>query len=434
MQYKAKQLFIPIPGMLRVEVLQKIRVSNAKRIYVLSLIGFIFAFLLLGLDYIRYSNGKLFSDNQYFYLFLNHLGLFLFIFPILTILFNRDAFYSGLYRYGRFFIYTWTLFLGAMFLTMAILTFSVRTSLSIYFIYIIVANFGLLMVHLDRVLLNGSSLLVISVAILYIFYDDLELLVSNLMEAFGVTVVSFVVSTQIFNAFLMKVISDKSLEEKNAEIAKEKKRGDELLSNILPEEIATELKITGRVKPRHFSSASILMLDFKDFSIISRTLTTEGLIAKLDYCFKNFDRISTKYGLEKIKTIGDAYLCVGGVPIANQTHPFDCILAAREMLAFLEDWKKEQIIQNEPYFEARIGIHSGPVIAGVVGDKKFVFDVWGDAVNVANRMETSSEAGKINISHTTYNLVKHKFSCSNRGKIPIKNQEPINMYFVEASE
>jgi class 3 adenylate cyclase len=174
-----------------------------------------------------------------------------------------------------------------------------------------------------------------------------------------------------------------------------------------------------------------MMLDFKDFSGISRSLTPEGLIAKLDYCFKNFDRITAIYRLEKIKTMGDGYLCVGGVPKSNQTHPFDCIEAAYEMLTFLEEWKTEQMSLNELYFEARIGIHSGPVIAGVVGDKKFAFDLWGDAVNIAARLESSGETGKINISQTTYDLVKHKIACTHRGKIPIKNQEPINMYFVK---
>ena len=430
MQYKTLHLFIPVPQKFRDEVLLKLRISNAQRILIISVVGFFFAFLLSGIDYIRYVSENL-SPNS-LYLCLNHLGFFLFIFPILTIQLNREAFATGTYKYGRFFIHTWMIFLGVMLMTLAVLTFSARGSLSIYFIYIIIANFGLLMVHLDRVLLNGLSLLIISSVIFYLFFGELEIMLNSFMEAFGVTLVSFVVSAQIFNAFLRKVVADKLLEEKNAEIEKEKKRGDELLNNILPKEIANELKATGKVKPRHFSSATIMMLDFKDFSNITRSLTPEGLIAKLDYCFKSFDHITAKHGLEKIKTIGDAYLCVGGVPKSNQTHPFDCISAAREMLVFLEDWKKDQIILNEPYFEARVGIHSGPVIAGVVGDKKFAFDIWGDAVNIAARIESSGEAGKINVSQTTYDLVKHKFSCSHRGKIPIKNQEPLDMYFVEA--
>ena len=245
MQYRAKQLFVSIPNAIRYDVLKKIRISNGKRIYAMSVVGFLFAFLLLGLDYIRYDNGKLLSDYLYFYLFLNHLGLFLFIFPIVTIQLNKESFNKGAFKYGRFFIHTWTLFLGIMLLSMAILTFSVRTSLSIYFIYIIVANFGLLMVHVDRVLLNVASFLVMTLAIYCLFSNNIELLVSNFLEVLGVTVVSFVVSTQAFNAFLIKVIADKSLEEKNAEIAKEKERGDKLLNNILPKDIAAELKTTG---------------------------------------------------------------------------------------------------------------------------------------------------------------------------------------------
>ena len=433
MQYKSQHIFIPIPASLRVSVLRLIRISNAQRIYVISVVGFIFAFLILGLDYIRYNNGKLIPGGLYFYLFLNHLAFFLFIFPILTILLNRESFANGSYKFGRFFIYTWALFLGVMLLSMGILTFIARLSLSIYFIYIIIANFGLLMVHLDRVLLNSASFLVIAVAITWFLFGNLELVVSNLMEALGVTIVSFVVSTKIFNSFLQKVIDDELVKQKNGEIAKEKERGDKLLHNILPEEIANELKTTGKVKPRQYSSASILMLDFRDFSDLSRSLTPVQLITMLDYCFKNFDNITASHRLEKIKTIGDAYLCVGGVPNTNRTHPFDCIAAAWEMMAFLEEWKKEQMALNEPYFEARIGIHSGPVIAGVVGDKKFVFDVWGDAVNIAARLETAGEVGKINISQTTYNLVKQKKACKHRGKIPIKNQDPLDMYFVEST-
>ena len=428
-----KDVFTFIPENLRIEVLQKLRISNAQRIYIISVIGFFFAFLILGLDYIRYSNGKLLPGSLYFYLFLNHLGLFLFIFPIITIRMNREAFANGRYKYGRFFIYTWAIFLGVMFITLAILTFSARISLSIYFIYIIIANFGLLMVHLDRVLLNGLSFLAITAAILVLFFGEIEILIVTFLEALGVTVVSFVVSTQTFNAFLRQVVADKLLERKNAEIAEEKKRGDELLNIVLPEEIANELKATGHVQPRQFSSATIMMLDFKNFSNICRSLTPEGLIAVLDHCFKNFDRITATHRLEKIKTIGDAYLCVGGVPKSNQTHPFDCIEAALEMLAFLEEWKVEQMALNEPFFEARVGIHSGPVIAGVVGDKKFVFDMWGPAMNITARLESSGEAGKINISQTTYDLVKHKMVCSHRGKIPIKNQEPLDMYFVKGA-
>src|SRR5690606_37492906 len=204
-------------------------------------------------------------------------------------------------------------------------------------------------------------------------------------------------------------------------IKKEKKRADKLLHNILPREIATELKTRGVVKPRHFSSATVMMIDFVGFSKLSKSLTPEQLIADLDICFKKFDCISANHNLEKIKTIGDAYLCVGGVPESNTTHPVDCIEAAIEIIAFLEAWKAEKILSRESFFECRIGIHTGPLVAGVVGDKKFAFDVWGDTVNITARIESASEPGKINISETTYELIKQKYECIPRGKIEIKN-------------
>lgn len=431
MKKTQNSFFISIPEIIRKRILILLRIENSRRIYVLSIIGFSFFFLFLILDYIRYTDGKIQLWNLYFYLFLNHLAFVLFVFPIITIRVKHKAFAIGRFKYITFFIYTWTLFLGVMIITMAILSLIDRGSLTMYALYIIIANLALIMRHQDRVLLNLTSFLVISFSIIPLYQDNFEALFIHLLEAIGITITSFVVSTVIFNAYVRQVYTDKMLEIKTAEIEKEKNRSNTLLNNILPEEIAKELKEKGTVKPRHFSSATIMLIDFKNFSTISKSLTTERLIAVLDFCFKKFDHISSKYNLEKIKTMGDAYLCVGGVPESNATHPFDAIGAAREILTFLEEWKTTQIANNEPYFEGRIGIHTGPVIAGVVGEKKFVFDIWGDAVNITARVETSGESGKINISQTTYNLIKQKYKCIPRGEISTKNQEPLKMYFVE---
>lgn len=214
-------------------------------------------------------------------------------------------------------------------------------------------------------------------------------------------------------------------------ISKEKKRSEELLLNILPEETAEELKETGTAKTKSFDSVSVLFTDFKNFTNASEKLTPEELVAEINYCYSEFDRIVEKYGIEKIKTIGDSYMCAGGLPVPNGTHPVDVVSAGLEMVAFIERNKQERIEKGQPYFELRLGIHTGPLVAGIVGLKKFAYDIWGDTVNTASRMESSGEVGRVNISGGTYELVKDRFRCVHRGKIEAKNKGEIDMYFVE---
>lgn len=214
-------------------------------------------------------------------------------------------------------------------------------------------------------------------------------------------------------------------------IGKEKKRSEELLLNILPEETAEELKATGKAKTKSFELVSVLFTDFKNFTQASEILTPEELVEEINHCYSAFDRIITKYGIEKIKTIGDSYMCAGGLPVANKTNPFDIVAAGLEMVKFIEENKQDRIAKGQPYFELRLGVHSGPVVAGIVGIKKFAYDIWGDTVNTASRMESSGAVGKVNISGTTYEIVKDKFTCTHRGKIEAKNKGVIDMYFVE---
>ncbi len=215
-------------------------------------------------------------------------------------------------------------------------------------------------------------------------------------------------------------------------ISKEKQRSDELLLNILPSETAEELKATGAAKAKSFDNISVLFTDFKNFTRASELLSAEELVKEINYCYSEFDRIITKFGIEKIKTIGDAYMCAGGLPVTNTTHPIDVVKAGLEMVAFIEANKQERISKGQPYFELRLGIHTGPVVAGIVGIKKFAYDIWGDTVNTASRMESSGETGKVNISGTTYELIKDRFKCTHRGKIQAKNKGEIDMYFVES--
>ncbi len=212
-------------------------------------------------------------------------------------------------------------------------------------------------------------------------------------------------------------------------IVKEKNRSDLLLLNILPSKTAKELKEKGKVEARKFKAATVMFTDFQAFTRHSQNLSPEKLVKSVDHFFSAFDRIIEKYGLEKIKTIGDAYMCAGGLISTGPLQPVKVILAAFEILNFVQ---KESESDNDEiaHFNIRIGINTGPVVAGIVGIKKFAYDIWGDTVNVAARMETNSQAGMINISENTYQFVKDQFECEYRGEIDVKNKGMMNMYFV----
>lgn len=183
-------------------------------------------------------------------------------------------------------------------------------------------------------------------------------------------------------------------------------------------------------KPRHYASATVCFTDFEGFTKIAETLSPSELVDELDRCFSYFDSLMERHKLEKLKTIGDSYMFVGGIPKSNSTHAVDCVLAALEIQAFMNQMKEIKAAQNLPYWQLRLGIHSGELIAGVIGDKKFAYDVWSDTVNTASRCESSGMTGKINISSSTYELIKDFFQCEYRGEVPAKHKGQIKMYFV----
>lgn len=212
-------------------------------------------------------------------------------------------------------------------------------------------------------------------------------------------------------------------------ISKEKKRSDKLLLNILPAKTAEELKKSGKVQAKKFDSVSVMFTDFQAFTRYSQQLSPEVLVKSVDYFFSKFDKIIDAYKLEKIKTIGDAYMCAGGLPNPSADHAVKIIRAAFEIQQFVTASKQLPDL-NIAHFEIRIGINTGPVVAGVVGKKKFAYDIWGDTVNVAARMESNSMAGMINISENTFKLVEKYFDCEYRGEIDVKNKGMMKMYFV----
>lgn len=231
---------------------------------------------------------------------------------------------------------------------------------------------------------------------------------------------------------------NRRLKEQNAEIeaqkqaiGQERNRAESLLRNVLPEVTARELQLKGSSAPRKYDLVSVLFTDFADFTRIAETMPPETLIEVLNSCFSAFDAIAEHYHLEKIKTIGDSYMCAGGLPHPNATNPIDAVSAALAIRSFMEEFNVRQKRMGKPVFAVRIGIHSGEVAAGVIGQKKFAYDVWGDTVNVASRLESNCPSGQINISESTYQKVSHRFDCQYRGKIHVKNKGEMGMYLVQ---
>jgi len=211
----------------------------------------------------------------------------------------------------------------------------------------------------------------------------------------------------------------------------EMEKSNNLLLNILPAHVAEELKEKGHAKPISFQAATVMFTDFVGFTSIAEKLSPEDLVGELDKCFSYFDSVCVKYNLEKLKTIGDSFMAAGGVPVPNHTHAIDCCLAALEVQAFMNQMREIKAAQGHPYWELRLGINTGNLVAGVVGEKKFAYDVWGDTVNTASRMESSGTPGQINISRSTYELVKFLFKCTFRGRVKAKNKGEVEMYYLE---
>jgi len=243
-----------------------------------------------------------------------------------------------------------------------------------------------------------------------------------LYVAMGIVIFAFALAYGLFRRY-------KYIRRTRDVIEKEKARSDDLLKNILPEETADELKEHGRVQAKKFESVSVMFADFVGFTHYSEKMSPEDLVKTVDYYFSRFDQAAENYGVEKIKTMGDCYMCAAGLPFPEKDHAVQMVRLACDII---------DIVSGDGYsevtgFEIRIGIHSGPVVAGVVGTKKFAYDIWGDTVNIASRMESGSQAGRINISESTYLLIKDHFECEFRGMVQVKNKGMMKMYFVKGA-
>lgn len=235
----------------------------------------------------------------------------------------------------------------------------------------------------------------------------------------------------LYNRNRIKTKANRELSERNAVIARERERSDNLLLNILPRSTAEELKEKGQAAARSYPSVTVLFTDFTGFTALAAGLSPEELVDELDTCFRAFDAIVGRHGLEKIKTIGDAYLCAGGLPDPLPHHAMAVVRASLDMQDWVEERYRTLSAQGRPAFRMRAGIHTGPVVAGVVGDRKFAYDIWGDTVNTAQRMESAGEAGRVNVSEATRALLGAEFTCTPRGDIAAKGKGSIPMFWVE---
>ncbi len=215
-------------------------------------------------------------------------------------------------------------------------------------------------------------------------------------------------------------------------VIRERRKSETLLLNILPAKTARELKITGKAKASSYDLVTVMFTDFRNFTKLAENMTAQELVEEIHYCYSEFDRILSRHNVEKIKTIGDGYMAAGGLPEENKTNPVDTVMAALDIQHFMKKEKERRIRENKVFFELRIGINSGHVVAGIVGIKKFAYDIWGDTVNIASRIESAGEVGNVTISGATYELVKDVFNCTYKGKTEAKNKGMIDVYVAES--
>ena len=398
----------------------RMQMNNLSNIQTLTIISIVIAIGLGIVDFMRYQNGEMASHPIYKLLFLSHVLFLLMLLPYFIIRLKKKQIEAGNYPHTGKIISLSATVITLICLPMCILGIIDRGSFIMYAIFILVMNFILQMPHKDRIFFNLFSFSVIVGVCIYLFHDTTSVIIVRLLEIIGLTLPAFLIATARYNSQIQQF-------ENEHKIAQQKEEADQLLRNILPDEIAAELKANGKVEPKRYAQAGILFTDIVNFSQLSEERSPEQVAIELDKCFRAFDKIVRTYGLEKIKTIGDAYMCVSGVPTEHPDFAERIVDAAKAM----QEWSQNEANQGNPFGHIRIGIHVGPVVAGIVGEDKFAYDIWGKAVNIAARIESAGEIGKINISSELYVLIKNKYKCTYRGQIDVKNMNKFGMYFVE---
>ena len=403
--------------------------ENASRIKILFYFTAFFLPLFLIVDVMRYGSGKLENNIIYQLLVVDHFLFGVMLYTSAQAWIHRKKIDARTYPKVESFVsnFIWSLILCMM--PASILCIYDRDTLVLFTIYSVVLNIILELDHRKSVWLNLSSFIVSLIAVLFYHESVTKQLVTS-MELTAVFGIPFIISRRQYALKLREFEFQNILNEQNIVIQIEKEKSDKLLLNILPAEIAEELKEKGTSEAHQFEKVSVLFTDFVNFTGMAQELTPKQLVAEIHYCFKNFDEIIERHGLEKIKTIGDAYLAVSGLPKRNVHNPKNVVKAAVEILDFIERYKYEKHIAQSLGWGIRIGINSGPVVAGIVGVKKFAYDIWGDTVNTAARLEQHSEPGMINVSTNTFELLKNDFTFDYRGKIEAKNKGMLDMYFL----
>jgi class 3 adenylate cyclase len=397
--------------------------GNLKKGYLISLLGVVFLLPIMYLDWIRFQMG-MFHNWAAKGVFITHLVFFCYLPLAIYMTIQYSTIFESKARKKKFLVLLICSIFSFSLLPMGILSIPNGGTIVVYGIFMMLINLVISINHFFRLLVNGVCLAIIIVAIIYFKKNDMNHIITSILECIGITLPAFVFATIHYNTKVKEYTNSKLLE-------KERDRSDQLLHNILPYETAQELKLNGFAHPKFHNNATILFTDFDNFSSQIAKIDPEELIRLLNDYFIAFDAICKKWHLEKIKTIGDAYMAVSGVPIADPQHALNTCQAAIEILDFVEKYKLKAVFNHTLFFGIRIGIHSGPVVSGVVGSDKFTFDIWGNAVNIASRMESKCEVGKINISGDTFQLVKTHFKTEYRGHIPVKNLGEIEMYFLK---
>ena len=407
----------------RLEFNAQIVSGNLRKCYLISIMGSFFILPLLYLDWLRLQNGDL-RDFGMFCVFLCHCVFCLFLPISLYIFYNRNSIFQENQLKKKQIIVLITLIFSLSLLPMAMAAVPSGGSILVYGIFIMLINFVLSIEHRWRLFINLACMSLM-IAVIFVFKsDDLIYCTVRTLECIGTTMPAFAFATYHYNTKVKEFTNIKLLNI-------ERERSDALLYNILPIKTANELKANGKSTPHFYEAATVLFTDFKDFSKQSADLDPNVLIDILNDYFKAFDTICKCHQLEKIKTIGDAYMAVSGLPNEDKNHAINACRAALEMQQFVSEYNDKALKDNKLCFEMRVGLHSGALIAGVVGNEKFSFDIWGNTVNTAARMESNGQVGKVNISVATYQLVKHVFECEAREKKHIKNLGEVEMYFVK---